>query len=256
MRLAQFFILQGAILAVLALAFAVMAWGTGRPWRVRRADSSTDLAFFYMQGMFTQLGQALTLAILAFSGLDADTVHDGRGPVAAWPLALQVMGAFVVWEFVIYWQHRLLHHGRLWHVHAVHHSSRGLDWLSTYRAHPIEILFYLIPMPILFGLGFSAAALTCISVFRIFHNAFVHADLPWRLGPLRYVLVSPVLHRWHHETSPAAAGKNFASALALYDYVFGTYYCPPAELPHHFGISDPVPAGFWRQLAFPLRRPA
>ena len=37
-----------------------------------------------------------------------------------------------------------------------------------------------------------------VGPFNIFHSAFVHANLNWTFGPLRYVISSPVFHRWHH----------------------------------------------------------
>ena len=155
---------------------------------------------------------------------------------------------------VIYWQHRLLHRA-LWRVHAVHHSSSNLDWLSTYRMHPAEVMFYLAAMPLLLWVGFSIQCFVWISSFRLFHNSFAHADLPWKLGPLRYVIVSPVFHRWHHETSSDALAKNFASAFCVYDLLFGGYHLPADWMPGSFGIPDAVPAGFIRQVAYPFLPP-
>lgn len=253
MRLAQYIVQQGLVGSALALLFASIGWCVGRPWDFRRSGTNTDLAFLFTQGAVNQAGLALSFALIAYFGIDTAAARRGSGSVGAWPLAIQIVSAFALWEFLVYWQHRLLHDRVLWPVHAVHHSSRTLDWLSTYRMHPIEVCLYLAPIPILLGLGFSTLTLAWISVFRIVHNSFVHADLPWRLGPLRFVLVSPVLHRWHHETAPEASGKNFASGLALYDVLFGTFYCPTDRLPGQFGIDDPVPGGFLGQLTFPLR---
>jgi sterol desaturase/sphingolipid hydroxylase (fatty acid hydroxylase superfamily) len=81
----------------------------------------------------------------------------------------------------------------------------------------------------------------------------VHANLNWTFGPLRYVVVSPVFHRWHH--ARAVCDKNFASTFSLWDLMFGTYHMPVGELPKDYGIDDKeMPEGLLAQLAYPLRQ--
>lgn len=242
---------QAVTLLGLAIVFQLLAWLTHRPWSRRRLGVSGDVAFFFLHGVFSKAAVALSfLALVAFGIQPSQPLF---AQLADLPLALQAVLAFVLWEFVIYWLHRGLHHLPLWRVHAVHHSSRTLDWLSTYRMHPLEVMAYSLILPVLFWLGLSPVAFVWVGLVRLVHNALVHADVPWRFGPLGYVITSPVFHRWHHETAAAAQGKNFASGLALYDVLFGTYYCPRDTEPRRFGITDPVPEGFIRQLAYPLR---
>lgn len=54
----------------------------------------------------------------------------GFGLVAQLPFWWQVPVVFVLADFLLYWQHRLFHTQRAWPFHAVHYSSRDLDWLS------------------------------------------------------------------------------------------------------------------------------
>jgi sterol desaturase/sphingolipid hydroxylase (fatty acid hydroxylase superfamily) len=68
---------------------------------------------------------------------------------------------------------------------------------------------------------------------------------------LRYVLVGPVFHRWHHEES--VVDKNFASTFSLWDLMFGTFYMPKNRLPTNYGIDDKqMPQGLLPQLLYPL----
>ena len=88
-----------------------------------------------------------------------------------------------------------------------------------------------------------------------FHSAFVHANLNWTLGPFKYVLATPVFHRWHH-TSPAEGGEsNFAPTFAIWDLLFGTFYMPEGKLPETFGVDDPTfpTEGYLAQLIHPFK---
>jgi sterol desaturase/sphingolipid hydroxylase (fatty acid hydroxylase superfamily) len=82
---------------------------------------------------------------------------------------------------------------------------------------------------------------------------FVHANLNWTLGPLKYALATPVFHRWHHTLPDEGGNQNFAPMFAFWDVLFGTFYMPPGRLPTRYGVDDPqFPAGFLKQLAYPF----
>jgi sterol desaturase/sphingolipid hydroxylase (fatty acid hydroxylase superfamily) len=84
--------------------------------------------------------------------------------------------------------------------------------------------------------------------------AFVHANLNWTLGPLKYVLATPVFHRWHHTPLDQGGNSNFGSLFSLWDVLFGTFHMPEHALPAHYGIDDPrFPPGFLRQTVYPFR---
>jgi sterol desaturase/sphingolipid hydroxylase (fatty acid hydroxylase superfamily) len=83
----------------------------------------------------------------------------------------------------------------------------------------------------------------------------VHANLDWDYGPLRYLLASPVFHRWHHTHADQGGNANFAPTFPLLDLLFGTYYEPRGVRPTVFGtprdrISD---ANILAQVAYPFR---
>ena len=107
--------------------------------------------------------------------------------------------------------HRLFHRRWLWRFHAIHHSSRTVDWLSTARLHPVnDALSRLAQVLPLYRLGFSGVALAAFVPCFTLYALLLHANVGWSFGPLRYLLASPTLHRWHHTTEAEGIDKNSA----------------------------------------------
>ena len=83
---------------------------------------------------------------------------------------------------------------------------------------------------------------------------FIHANVRWRFGWLRHLLVTPEHHHWHHSQEAEAIDKNFAVHLPWIDRLFGTYHLPGEQWPEDYGIAgDPVPEGYVDQLVDPFR---
>lgn len=79
----------------------------------------------------------------------------------------------------------------------------------------------------------------------------MHADLNWRFGPFRYLIASPVFHRWHHTGMQRGGMKNFTATFPVIDLIFGTYCIPKGALPDAYGIGEPeFPRSFGRQLLY------
>jgi sterol desaturase/sphingolipid hydroxylase (fatty acid hydroxylase superfamily) len=184
-------------------------------------------------------------------------VSDPFGLFARLPFALQVPIALVAVDFFAYFSHRAHHHVTLlWRLHAVHHSSRELDWLAAARNHPIgEATGRILGgLPVVF-VGIDprvlAAVLPIIGLWAI----FLHANVRWKFGPLRYVIATPLFHRWHHSRAPEARDKNFAALFPVWDLAFGTFFLPDRQ-PEDFGVDDheQVPEGFIGQMLHPFRR--
>jgi len=100
-----------------------------------------------------------------------------------------------------------------------------------------------------------AECLRVLGPVTIAHSAFVHANLDWTLGPLRYVIATPVFHRWHHTAADRGGEKNFAATFPVLDLIFGTFHMPAGKLPDRYGIADrDFPTSFGAQLARPFRQ--
>lgn len=230
--------------------------------RLRRGFR-TDVFYW----LFTPLvGDAISRVVLLLAlvpalllvgrSIEREALLAGWGPLAEIPAGPQFLLALVIGDFLGYWAHRWFHGRRLWRFHAVHHSSKDLDWLSSVRVHPVNgALGRVLRAVPLVLMGFSPVIVAGYLPFLTFHAILLHANVSWTFGPLRYVLASPVFHRWHHSDEPDALGKNFGGLLPIWDLLFGTYYMPVGQKPQSFGDPDDgVPEAFWRQLAYPFQR--
>jgi sterol desaturase/sphingolipid hydroxylase (fatty acid hydroxylase superfamily) len=102
--------------------------------------------------------------------------------------------------------------------------------------------------------GISPNIMLWVGPFTTFHSAFVHANLNWTLGPFKYVLATPVFHRWHHTALDVGGNTNFAGTFPLWDIMFGTFRMPENQLPDHYGVDDQaIPTEIGGQLAYPFR---
>ena len=267
------------ILGILFTAIERLFRGNKAPDWYRRKDAATDLAFYVFNaivstGFLRGVAIALVVAAVALAGgaglaevngiIDQLFIDDGasltsesmRAWVSTFPLWIQITSGLLIADFFGYWGHRFFHVKPFWYLHAVHHSPPTLDWLSSVRFHPIDdaVMAVLQVIPLLF-LGFDPAVFVVASPTIAVWSVFSHANVTWDLGPLRYVILTPRFHRWHHTSEEAGLDKNFAGLFPVYDLIFGTWYMPDA-VPTEFGAGrTPVPAGFGNQLLYPFRQP-
>ena len=221
--------------------------------RVLRAGWATDTVYFAVSHLGIQL---LTFLSLLPASLVAGQLTSAalRTAVQAQPIALQVLEIMLLGDLAQYWVHRGFHRIRwLWPFHAVHHSSRELDWLAGSRLHLVDVIvtraFVLVPI---FMLGFAQAALVVWLVIIGLHATLNHVNLRFRMRWIEQLIVTPRFHHWHHAVTPA--DRNFAVHFPWIDRLFGTFHLPRGEWPARMGVSgDPVPEGFAVQLLYPLR---
>jgi sterol desaturase/sphingolipid hydroxylase (fatty acid hydroxylase superfamily) len=254
------------ITVALGIIFAALthwsACNPGTPWW-RKREIAVDLCYWFLiplMARFVRIGLLVLGAALVFDIHGADALiafyEDGFGPMAQLPLWLQAIAFVVASDVMLYWIHRAFHRGALWKYHAVHHSSEELDWISAARFHPANIFLGTVMVDVILLLaGISPNVMLIVGPFTITHSAFVHANLNWALGPLKYLIATPVFHRWHHTALDRGGSSNFAGTFPLLDILFGTYYMPENELPDAYGIADKTfPPGFGGQMLYPFRR--
>jgi len=194
----------------------------------------------------------VAIGVVSVSDLKAGA-YDGFGPLSVQPQWLQAIEMLIIADLVAYWTHRLFHRGRWWPFHAVHHSSEDLDWLSSVRLHPVnDVVTKTAQVLPLLLLGFHPFAATGVAGFFSLYAIFIHADVSWDFGPLRYAIATPAFHRWHHAKDAEAVDKNFAGLLPLWDVLFGTLYLPRDRAPRSFGIHEPMPAHLPGQIVKPF----
>jgi sterol desaturase/sphingolipid hydroxylase (fatty acid hydroxylase superfamily) len=204
-----------------------------------------DLATAYIRAGANLLAPQHAAAI-------ASTVLAGYGWAARLPLAVQALALLFAMDVAQYWLHRAYHSAWLWPFHAVHHSAEELDWSATFRIHPGNFVVYSAGALALVRLiGFSPAALAIVGPFNLVYGALVHANLNWTFGPFRYVIASPVYHRWHHVKDPKVHNRNFAPTFPVLDVMFGTLHMPKHQLPSDYGVEGASPH-FVGQLVSPF----
>jgi len=231
-----------------------LLFGRLRQQPIFRPEWRTDLWHFGVSHLLVQLTVFLTMAPAAIFFRWA-VAPELQAAVAAQPLVLQFVEVLVVADLTQYTVHRLFHQVPwLWRFHAIHHSSRQMDWLAGSRLHLVDIVvtrgLSFVP---LYVLGFAQGAVFVYVLFVSFQAVLIHANVSWRFGPLRFILATPQYHHWHHAVEPVDV--NFAVHLPVIDRIFGTQYLPRDRWPSAYGLAGPpVPSGYWSQLAYPFRR--
>lgn len=179
----------------------------------------------------------------------------GFGPIILQPLWLIILEMLLFADLCAYCRHRIMHKF-IWPVHSVHHSSTEVYWLSAVRFHPLDVLAqslsYLIPA---YLLGFPLKAIAIYMPFVTLYNFLLHSPIDWSFGPLRYFVVTPAYHRWHHVLEEAGQQANFATIFSFYDILFGTFYFPRHKRPENFGVlGAEIPRDYFGQIFYPLVR--
>jgi sterol desaturase/sphingolipid hydroxylase (fatty acid hydroxylase superfamily) len=169
---------------------------------------------------------------------------------------LQFMEAFVIANLGGYLGHRLSHEVPfLWRFHALHHSITEMDWLAAARVHPLDqVVTKALTLIPLYLMGFSKTIFGVYVGLATFHAIFIHANVRFSFGPLRWLISTPKFHHWHHSDDREAHNKNYAGELPLLDYLFGTLYMPEGRMPSKYGTSELIPTDYIRQMVYPLRK--
>lgn len=177
------------------------------------------------------------------------TMHGGGlfGSLA-WPAWLAIPVAVLLLDVAIYWQHRLLHMWPLlWRLHRVHHCDPAFDVTTGVRFHPLEIALSMgIKLGLITLLGPHPAAVLAFEILLSAGSLFTHTDiaLPRQLDRrLRWLIVTPSMHRIHHSIRRVETDSNYGFHLSVWDRLFGSYTAAPAEDER----SMPIGLEDWRE---------
>lgn len=150
----------------------------------------------------------------------------------AFPEWLEVLLCFLVLDMFIYFQHRLFHYIKpLWRLHRVHHSDTEFDVTTGLRFHPLEIILSMcIKMALVVALGAPVLAVILFEVMLNASSLFNHGNIriPLTLDRyLRYIVVTPDMHRVHHSALKKETNSNFGFNLPWWDRLFASYRGQP-----------------------------
>ncbi|GAB7080489.1 sterol desaturase family protein [Megalodesulfovibrio paquesii] len=153
--------------------------------------------------------------------------------------AADLLLGFFLLDLAIYAQHVAFHRWRpLWRLHRMHHADTFIDFSTGVRFHPLEILLSVFwKLALVAVLGPSPASVLLFEVLLNVLAMFNHANLalPQSVDRwLRYVLVTPDMHRVHHSTDGREMNHNYGFNAPWWDRLFRTY--KPAPDQGHLGM--------------------
>lgn len=212
--------------------------------------------FFDDLALYT-IAQSYILSIIIFGYviyyIDSTTGLSRLKLFAEVPIWLQLIFFTVTHDIYIYWMHRWQHNNKwLWRIHEAHHSPKKVDWLSGSRSHALEILINqtveFIPIVLL---GAPVEIIAYKGVISAVWGMYIHANLNVKTGKLQLIINGPEMHRWHHSTGKGR-NRNFATKLAVWDWIWGTGYLPDSK-PDEYGLKTFFPANYFSQTLFAFR---
>jgi sterol desaturase/sphingolipid hydroxylase (fatty acid hydroxylase superfamily) len=252
----------------LRVAFSLGTFGTMAVWeyvrprrelsepRRRRWLANLGLALLNAILLRVLVGGAVVSAAAFAADRGVGLLHWVQLPVwASWTITILAL------DFVVYLQHIVFHAVPvLWRLHRVHHADLGFDATTGFRFHTIEVLISAgLKSAVVVLLGGIAWA---VVVFEIVLNAsslFNHGNVFIREGldrPLRWLVVTPDMHRIHHSSRVAETNSNFGFSFSLWDRLCGTYRSDPAlgQLGLEIGLSEyREPLHLGQLLVLPFR---
>jgi sterol desaturase/sphingolipid hydroxylase (fatty acid hydroxylase superfamily) len=222
------------------------AFQKGRSFAIMVVAVSTLLiVFFYyhvLQSWLIDVGLVLKFASMS------------RWPIPDWLLLLI---SLLLLDFIHYALHWLAHIAPpLWRMHAVHHSDEHVTGLTTLLQHPGEILWsQIVHILIAVILGIPVLTYFYFGLIRAIHGVFTHVDfrLPsWCENSLRWLFVTPDMHRVHHSVDLREGNSNYGSILSIWDRMFGTLIVQPKKTGAAFEMGLPATEGLVPNSALSL----
>jgi sterol desaturase/sphingolipid hydroxylase (fatty acid hydroxylase superfamily) len=216
----------GVFITVLA---GMMLWENLRPNRLSPVSRAERwLSNFSMVLLGTVAARLMIPSGLAAIAIFAQNNHIGLWNHVSTSLWLSVLITVLIFDCLIYWQHRVFHRiPMFWRVHRVHHADPHLDASTGLRFHPLEIaLSLLVKIVAILIIG---APVLAILIFEVFLNAtsiFNHSNikLPVKIDKLlRTLIVTQAMHRIHHSQVVYETDSNFGFNLSIWDRLFGSY---------------------------------
>lgn len=140
--------------------------------------------------------------------------------------------SILAFDLAIYLQHVMFHAvPALWRLHQVHHADLDLDVTTGLRFHTLEIvLSAFFKLAVVVVLGPSALAVITFEVLLNASAMFNHGNVrmpAWLDRRLRWIIVTPDMHRVHHSVIRRETNSNFGFNLPWWDFILGTYRSQP-----------------------------
>lgn len=155
---------------------------------------------------------------------------------------LRILCVFIIFDLWIYVWHLANHRITFfWRLHRVHHNDPEMDVTTVLRFHPMEIMFSsTFNLAVIFVLGLRMKDLLVYSLVMqpviAFHHSNIGLPEKWdRI--LRFLIVTPNMHRVHHSRVWKETHSNYGSVFSLWDRLFQTFRHREDTLTIDFGLG-------------------
>jgi len=227
-------------IAIRVIAFVSM-FGLMASWEAiaPRRKTATLKVSRWIANLSVAVLNTMVIRILMASGavgVAMVTAENGWGilNMLHWPVWIEIVLAVLLLDLMIYLQHLGFHAVPvLWKIHMVHHADPDYDVTTAVRFHPVEALLSMVLK--MAGVAIIGASPTAVLAFEVILNGmamFNHANvrMPAFVDRiLRWVVVTPDMHRIHHSIFLRETNRNFGFNLPWWDYMFGTYLASPSR---------------------------
>jgi sterol desaturase/sphingolipid hydroxylase (fatty acid hydroxylase superfamily) len=216
--------------------FAIMAgWETIKPRRVQQIGRKQRWPVNLSLALMNMALMRLTIGSLAYMSA-VMAKEQGYGLLNLWPLpdSVSMITTLLILDFAIYCQHVIMHKWPIfWRLHKVHHTDLEFDATTALRFHPLEIVLSILYKA--FCIVLIGGNPESIIAFEIILNGaatFNHSNvrIPDKIDRiLRWLIVTPDMHRIHHSVEPTETDSNYGFSISWWDRLCKTYVATPKQ---------------------------
>lgn len=216
--------------AFLSLLLLMLLWQFFWPRRIAEANGCqgsrlNNLAMSLINAIALRLFVPFTAMATALWAS-----NEGVGLFVELPTWANLALGVLILDMAIYWQHRLMHQvPLLWRLHRVHHSDLMVDVTTALRFHPLEITLSMVyKVSLVAALGIHPLTILVFELLLNLSAMFNHSNIRLACDSwLRFLLVTPDMHRVHHSTYKQETNSNYGFFLPVWDHLFGSYVKQP-----------------------------
>ncbi len=251
--------------AALGIFFIMIGWEAVNPRRTKSIDRKHRWPVNLGLAALNMIIMRLTIGSLAYlSAVAAAERNWGILNLFEAPQWLSIPVSLLVLDFAVYCQHIVMHKWPLlWHLHQVHHTDIEFDATTAVRFHPLEIVLSMVYKVLcVYLIGADPNAVIAFEIILNGAATFNHSNVniaPALDKKLRWLIITPDMHRIHHSTQRVEMDSNYGFSISCWDRWCRTYTAEPGEPQTAMDIGlkpyrQQRDLGFLRLLVLPFKR--
>ena len=221
--------------AALGIFCIMICWEYFSPKRTQQIGRKQRWPVNLGLAAFNMIIMRLTIGGIAYlSAVAAADNASGLLNRLAVPEWLAIIVTLLFLDFAIYCQHIVSHKwSLLWHLHQVHHTDLEFDATTAVRFHPLEIIISMLYKALcIYLIGANPWAVIAFEIILNGAATFNHSNIniPATLDKkLRWLIITPDMHRIHHSTLPVETDSNYGFSISCWDRLCKTYIAEPRQ---------------------------